>query len=250
MGACALVYLLLLDGAAEVRHRQVELLKSAEHSAVVAEVEALSGYLPSVAPRLRLPLVEMCLPALRRLSFEQYRRFSDTAERLAQADARLSLFEFTLKTLLQRHLAAHFARPGRPVAQIYGLRGVAQECSQVLSLLARVGQADEPQAQKAFARGARIVRGPNVDVDFIPAQECSLEAMGQALERLALASPLIKKKLLAACLECVAHDGTVEVEEVELFRAVADALGCPVPPWVGAGRDGPGGCGAGGEESR
>jgi hypothetical protein len=52
------------------------------------------------------------------------------------------------------------------------------------------------------------------------------------LAALALTSPLIKKKLLAACLECLVFDKTLEVREVEMFRAIADALGCPVPPWL------------------
>jgi hypothetical protein len=30
------------------------------------------------------------------------------------------------------------------------------------------------------------------------------------------------------------HDREITVEEVELFRAIADTLGCPVPPWVTA----------------
>ncbi|HKL49078.1 MAG TPA: M48 family metalloprotease, partial [Desulfuromonadales bacterium] len=232
VGACALVYLLLLDRTAEIRRRQIELLKSSAHSGVVAEVEALSGYLPDVPPRLRLPLVELCLPALRRLSGEQYRRFNETIDRLAQADGRLSLFEFALKTLLQRHLDAHYGTPGKRVAQIYGLRGVAWECSMVLSLLARVGHAEDSEAQEAFERGGRILREPKVGLEFIPASDCSLEAMGEALDRLAVASPLIRKKLLAACLECLTHDESIEVEEVEIFRTVADALGCPVPPWL------------------
>ncbi|MFO7982550.1 MAG: M48 family metallopeptidase [Desulfuromonadales bacterium] len=232
VGACALVYLMLLDRTAEIRRRQVELLKSSAHSGVVAEVEAISGYLPEVTPRLRLPLVELCLPALRRLSGEQYRRFNETIDHLVQADAQLSLFEFVLKTLLQRHLATHYGEPGKRVAQIYGFRGVAWECSTVLSLLALVGHAEASEAEEAFERGGRILHEPKAGLEFIPASDCSLEAMGEALDRLAVASPLIKKKLLAACLECLTHDESIEVEEVEIFRAVADALGCPVPPWL------------------
>jgi hypothetical protein len=28
------------------------------------------------------------------------------------------------------------------------------------------------------------------------------------------------------------HDSKVTVAEIELFRAVADAIGCPLPPWL------------------
>jgi hypothetical protein len=43
---------------------------------------------------------------------------------------------------------------------------------------------------------------------------------------------LIKRRLLASCLECLINDDRVTVSEIELFRAIADAVGCPVPPWL------------------
>jgi hypothetical protein len=42
------------------------------------------------------------------------------------------------------------------------------------------------------------------------------------------------RQLLTACGATVAHDGIVSGAEGELLRAVADALGCPVPPLVAA----------------
>jgi tellurite resistance protein len=44
------------------------------------------------------------------------------------------------------------------------------------------------------------------------------------------ASPQLKKRVLDACAACVAADGRITVEEAELLRTIASALGCPVPP--------------------
>jgi hypothetical protein len=52
--------------------------------------------------------------------------------------------------------------------------------------------------------------------------------------------PPLKRQILSACAACIGADGRVTVEEGELLRAVADALGCPVPPLqslAGSGTD-------------
>ena len=51
-----------------------------------------------------------------------------------------------------------------------------------------------------------------------------------ALNRLALAVPIIKKNLLEACARAVGADGVILETEAELLRAVADTLDCPMPP--------------------
>ena len=53
-----------------------------------------------------------------------------------------------------------------------------------------------------------------------------------ALDRLAQATPIIKKNLLEACIHTVGADGVILEAEAELLRAVADTLDCPMPPFV------------------
>jgi len=38
--------------------------------------------------------------------------------------------------------------------------------------------------------------------------------------------------VLQACVTSVVHDGQVVIEEAELLRAIADALACPIPPFL------------------
>jgi hypothetical protein len=66
----------------------------------------------------------------------------------------------------------------------------------------------------------------------LSSDECTPVSLEKALNKLDGTSQLIKRKLLAACLDCLTFDKTVKVEEAELFRAIADVLGCPVPPWL------------------
>jgi mannose-1-phosphate guanylyltransferase len=41
------------------------------------------------------------------------------------------------------------------------------------------------------------------------------------------ASPQLKRKLLAACLQCLVSDGAIKAAELQLFRALAAGIDCP-----------------------
>lgn len=231
-GACAVVYGLLLDKTPDIRARQEEILSAQGNQAFLEELRSLAPSLSTLPPEVRLPLLELSLPALRALSQRQFSVLKETVAHLSAADKRTSLFEFTLRYLLLRHLEPNFTqRPNRP-AQIYGLRGVQQECSCVLTALARVGHQDETLARKAFDRGLIALHEAKTEFAFLPAAECGVACLERSFAALESTSPLIKRRLLGACLECLRHDGTVTVAEVELFRAIADAIGCPLPPWL------------------
>lgn len=230
--ACAVVYGLLLDKTPAIRARQEEILTSQGNHAFLQEIRTLFPTLSALPPEGRLPLLELLLPALRALSQKQFSVLKETVEHLSAADKRTNLFEFTLRYLLLRHLESHFGqRPNRP-AQIYGLRGVQQECSCVLTALARVGHQDETLARQAFERGLIALQEAKTEFAFLPATECGVACLERSFTTLESTSPLIKRRLLGACLECLRHDGKVTVSEVELFRAIADAIGCPLPPWL------------------
>ena len=227
--ATLLIYALLLDHDPTVRERQKQMVPPSAGDAG-ARLDRLAYLMGNVAREVRLPLLDLALPALRSLSPDQYRQLQSTVEALTTADGKINIFEFTLRYLLLRHLAPRFApRPFPPVG-IYGIRGVQQECSCILTAMARVGHRDEAAAQEAFARAVPVLYEQKSAYAFMPATECGMAALEKAFQKLEGASLQIKRRLLAACLQCLLHDGVVKGEEVELFRAVADAIGCPVPP--------------------
>lgn len=233
-GAAALCYGLLLDADLDIRKRQVELLATLGGDEAAACVERLIPEFDLIPPQVRLPLLDLAIPALRRLHPEEYQHFKKVTDALASADLRLSVFELTLRHLLQRHLEPHFSPAPFQAAQIYGLRGVDKECSCVLTTLARVGNRDEAAAAAAFAAGAELLSDKKSELTFLQAEECTGASLQHAFGALERTSALIKKKLLAACLTTLVHDQVVKAAEVELFRGIADAIGCPVPPWLAA----------------
>ena len=64
----------------------------------------------------------------------------------------------------------------------------------------------------------------------IPRDRLTLQELDAALDSLGQMKPLQKPALLKACATCINADGRVTVAEMELFRAIADTLDCPMPP--------------------
>lgn len=226
--ACAVIYMLLLDKDPRVREQQLNLLDR-ETSELTA---MLFSHKRSLSRLARLPLVDLCLPSLRRISLAQYSAFKKTAHKLIAADNKLSLFEYTITSIVIRNLDSFFYKPKKKIAQIYSIKGVLEESTLVLSLISRLGHRSEQDAERAFALGRAVL---GFDVEISPLNACTLGSLDKALHALNLATAKIKKQVLAACLKAITYDGELEVKEVEIFRAIADSLGCPVPPWMSNG---------------
>ncbi len=233
-GARALVFALLLDRRGEVRSRQLAELSAAAEPPVLAETETLAGELARCPGEVRLPLAGLALPALRRISPEQYRDFRQATKALAEADGRIDLFEYALHRMLLRHLDVRFGGPKPARVEYYSLRALGPECSRVLSILAHAGQADPDDARRAFDAAAAELADTRAELAFLERSECGLKEVDQALDRLSQVAPPHQRRLLRAAVVAVGFDGEVTEEEAELLRAVADGLGLPVPPFLTA----------------
>ncbi|HMP72744.1 MAG TPA: M48 family metallopeptidase [Kiritimatiellia bacterium] len=235
MGARALVYAVLLDDAAEVKEVQISRLVEHADPGVVQSLRALlgTGWKPDL--QLRLPMVDLCMPALRSLSDEQRGRFMGNVEVLIHADNQVDLFEFALQAVLQRGLEAD----GQPpvVTMVYNLKGVEQELSVVLSKLAQAGHGDEAEGKKAFGKAVDLLADADLGLSWREGSEVSMDAFREALSGLAASAMKVRKQVLAACLTCLSADGVATAKEVEIFRCVAAVIDCPVPLWMQSGEE-------------
>jgi hypothetical protein len=106
------------------------------------------------------------------------------------------------------------------------------DCAVVLSALANVSSSNAGEIEKAFQAGTPYLRAKPDGLQLLPREECGLEQIDTALDRLALAVPQIKKNLIEACVHVVGADGLIQEREAELLRAIADTVDCPIPPFV------------------
>ncbi len=229
-GARALVYCLLLDPGEDVRARQWERLD--RHAKEVADrARELAPLVEQCGPEARIPLLDLATPALRELTAMEYAAFKDDFGALAGADRRIDTFEWLLRHVILLYLEPHFTKATKPVVQYYNLQGIRRECAQLLSTLAREGNEDEEAAKRAFELGRARLKGVDpAAVPFLPPEECRLRDLDAALDKLATVTPRFKRPILEAAGACIAADKQVTVEEGEIFRGIADILGCPMPP--------------------
>ncbi|MED5262344.1 MAG: M48 family metallopeptidase [Myxococcota bacterium] len=223
-GARAVVYGLLLDRDESMRRAQLADLEEHADPGVARLTAELVLPMSDLSPESFLPLVDLLVPALRRLSGDQYALFNANVDRLIRSDDRIDLFEWTLQRLLRTHLRPHFEPTAPARIRFSSLAAVRGPCAVLLSALAAAGSAGD----RGFEKGASILglsglqrlRGP----------ECGLAAMDRALLDLADVAPRLKREILEAAAQCIADDGQVNLVESELFRATCDSLGCPMPP--------------------
>ena len=237
--ARAVVAALLLDPDPEIRRRQFALAAGDPVLAGrIAELAAAADRCPRAA---RLSLVDLAVPALRRLSPSQYRAFRELVEGLVAADRKVSLFELTLRYVLLRHLDPSFGAPPATAVQYYSLGSLGREVSLLLSALAWAGAADgegddvaagadAAAAASAFAAAVRQLPDLGGQLTLLPAERCGPDPVDAGLVKLAATAAPLRRQLLQAATAAIATDGRVTLAEGELLRAVADALDLPLPP--------------------
>jgi hypothetical protein len=194
------------------------------------ETRELHSLLESSPRELRLPLLDLAIPALRRLSPAQYQDFMRQVESFIRADRQIDLFEYALTHVLKRHLEPSFRRIRPPTVEYYGLPALRRECAVILSAVAHAGHREPEAAKRAFVQGARELNG--LLLELLPLSDAGIAGVRDSLAKLEKLAPKLKKDVMRAFVATSATDGTITVGEGEVLRVVADSLGLPMPPFL------------------
>ena len=231
--AIALVLGVLVDPRTDVAQRQLFGIAARLGEAVATDVRGLyERHLAHLHPMLRLPLVELSFPVLRRRPRPQLELLLDTVEAMSTADGEVSLFEYCLGRLLTVQLRESLA-PARYAS--FGRRKpgtLVDEITVLLTVAAHAGHADEVSARHAFLAGMQHILPHHQARYRAPAQP--VQALEQVWPSLDLLHPMAKKLLVEAVTIAASHDGRVSVAEAELLRTICAILHCPLPPLLGA----------------
>lgn len=222
--ARAVICSLLL--ARDRRERQTQLAGIAIIDPALANATDALQQTATINPRQRLPVIELCAASLVQLSPAQYQQFRAVLAQLIATDSQVDRLEWTVRIILRGAIE-------RPIAaKDPSARATVADVALVVSVLAWSGATDEA----GVARAWRAARGSE---SLLPAAQtaahlCTLDALDQSLLRLSNAKLGTKRKLVDACVACVAADGQTTVEESELLRAVCASIGAPMPPIASA----------------
>lgn len=223
--AQALVFGLLLAQDKELRQEEISYLT--QHAGTGAAELAVSwqGELGESHSSRKIALVDMAIPTLRNLSREEYGRFLGITRRLIGSDGRVDLFEYMLQRLVEHHLEGHFTRRGPKRIRYHQVAELGRESSLLISAFANLN----PDPASSFAVGAAQVPGAG---QLVSPNKISLKEINLALEKFEHASPPAKRDILKACGSAIASDGELSSREAELLRAMADGIGCSIPPGI------------------
>jgi len=224
LGACALVYALLLPAAPKSLGQLDPALRDA-----VKDLQKRCGPLSSAK---KIALVDLAIPALRGMSPAQYETFRATVKHLVESDGRIHLFEYTLQKLLLRHLDSSFQSARPPRVQFRSIVPLLPETGILFSALANADPGGDEIREAAFQAGVAALGKNATGYPLARIDPVNLVEFDKALDKFASASLFVKKLLLDAAGAAVLRDGSVNDHQFELLRAMADTIDCPIPPHV------------------
>ena len=153
----------------------------------------------------KISLIDLSIPTLRRLSIPMKERFIALTRELIEADREVSLFEYMLQRVVERHLLRH--AEGASYSRVrYARFNQVRSQAEVISALMMRCQTDE-----------------------MILNEGEIRALDEALSAFEQSSPIVKNQLLEHTKGLALDDGILSNREAELLRAVADAIGCTIP---------------------
>lgn len=225
----ALVYaLLLIDRDPKARELPVWLHENVDET-MRSHIHRLLPLLASVNRESQLLLIDLSIPVLRQLSDKQYVAFRQNAEHLIsdpEEQREASLFGFALEKILIRHLDTAFREKKTEKVAYHRIKDLQQDVSVLLSALAHASQHDPGES---WQQAQNTLEQVAPDLQFMQPQECGLKRVDEALDRLARSANPVKKYFLTAAIRGVGADGQVSQDEMELLRAIAEAIDCPMP---------------------
>jgi Zn-dependent protease with chaperone function len=225
-GARAVIYAMVLDKAQTVRADQLQYLQIHADPDVHALTLALVTPVCDLDIKFRLPLIDLAIPALKQLSPAQYVSFKANLIALIEMDSRIDLLEWSLQKILFQCLDGQFDKRPNGLAGHSDLAHLNKDVGLVLSVIAHAGSDDPRDVQGAFdaSRQALGSSGPAL----LAKDQIRIADLDRALLKLESLRPLDKSRFLQACAAAVLYDQGASAVEIEILRAFAGALDCPI----------------------
>jgi Zn-dependent protease with chaperone function len=220
---------LIISNDAEMREEQLLMIAESLGAESEAQVRDLLGIQPKLAPTLRLPLLELSFPAIRRHPEDELVALMKLVERLIGADDRVDLFEYVLARLLNREIEQALSPSRKPPGGSKKLDARADAVADLVGIVALHGHPGD--ADGAVAACRRALAGVDGIEPPDPAQlrggwQSRLDEIFRDLRALSMDA---RRRLIEILMRCARHDREVNVAEYELLRLVAGMLRVPLP---------------------
>ena len=224
LGAQALVLSLLVADDKGTRQLQMTAIDEAGTQGLTELVVTLAPAVHDLGAPRRLPLLELCLPALKAMSAQQYRRFKRTLLRMIQADRHTELYEWCMFQLLRHYLDPEFVQVKPSRSRFRRLDKVSRQLCMVLSTLVYAGEGNPELSFRAAAQDLQLS-----NLELLPQEQVTVADFSRAVHGLANCYPLLKPRILKAMVRAASLDGKLDPQEREIIGSIAAVMDCPVP---------------------
>lgn len=230
----AIVYSLVLSHDPVLLAKQIGLIDLTPPERALLDEELKRR--DEIAENAVLAVIDLCIPTLRRISMDQYQVFRSNIRKIIESDGEVSFLEYVLHKAIVRHLDHYFEKSRSVPISFRSVVPLLPDCVHLFSALAWLGGDDADDRDAAYRAGITALM---IKSDAFPMErrdECNLAAVDAALDRIATADAVTKNKILTACGRVILADDLVQPRQEALLRAIADAVGAPVPPFVPIGQ--------------
>ncbi len=228
-GASCIIFALLLSNNQTIRNRQTEKISRYSNINISQHTINTRSHLELLSCEEKFVLIEKSSSQLIQFTPDQFEVFESIMKMLIKEDNKLQLFEWSLSKVVQNKIK-HLKKPERSIHGRLKIPSRLTECSLILGTLAHFGQESE-NPNLAFKKGFKHLT--SLRNRKLPNKEdCTFSKLDLALGRLGKLNPFAKKTLLEACEYTIYHDDKITDMEIQIFRGVASALGCPIGPLI------------------
>jgi Zn-dependent protease with chaperone function len=223
--AIPMLLALLIDDDPPVRAAQLATVSSAFGTETAGTTEALLTDVTPLPEQLRLPLVSIAMSVVVARPRGQLQALLSVLDALAQADGRITVFEYCLTRLVAGYVL-DATRPPRRAQPGRGGLGSGDAAVAVLGALAAAGNTDPAKAEHAFTTAVAHLF-PTSKIPYAP--PAVLPALDTAWPVLDALDPRTKQRFVEAMVAAVLDDGVLAPAEAELVRTACALLHCPLP---------------------
>lgn len=223
--AIALVHGALFSADDSTRERGVEWVAAKQSHELALQAVRWHERMAGMRSVVKLAWIDQTLPWLKSMDRTQVAAFIETNRALIELDGEVNLFEFMLEQVIDRNVAiATGLRKVSPMRH-RSLVAVEREVAVLIGLFKSIGGGDgaDTAARNEYHQHTGRV------LPELTNEQCTLSDAADALLKLDAATPMVKGQLLRMCGWVVNADGVIEDLELELLRAVAEAIGAPMP---------------------
>lgn len=225
------IYFALLLAQEPSQHEKgVEYLKICLSKDELNDIIELNKLIITLDRRAILPLIDISMPAFRKISPEKRRILFNQLEKLSLLDKQ-DLFEFTLLGIIGKNVEDR--EPKELRVKYDNFDDVAPSLSILASFIIAANPREEEVQTARFKNFSKELTSHMLTK--YPIQELDPSILLPALQELNLLAPLCKEKLIQRCLEAIQDDQKISLEEAELIRGIAACLDCPIPPLIATG---------------